>query len=146
MNPASENRKITIVSIGIFVVLALATFVCRASFKPQALEPVKEITVVVNHSDYYNGYDENAEPFRLTFETTAKTLPDAFADRHELLFVYRAEGMEVGVADGEMADFQLGQYWRCYLDGEILEKPLSEHRMEDGDTYYFYLALREEEE
>ena len=146
MNPATENKKITIVSIGILVVLALATFVCWASFKPQALEPVKEITVVVNHSDYYNGYDENAEPFRLTFETTAKTLPDAFSDRHELLFVHRLEGMEVGVADSEMADFQLGQYWLCYLDGEILEKPLSEHRMEDGDSYYFYLALREEGE
>lgn len=146
MNPATENKKITIVSIGIFVVLALAVFVCWASFRPQALEPVKEITVKVTHSDSYNGYEENVPPFELTFETTAKTLPDAFADRHELLFVHRENGMEVGVADSEMADFQLGQYWRCYLDGEILEKPLSEHRMEDGDVYYFYLALREEEE
>ena len=146
MNPATENKKITVISIGILVVLALAIFVCWASFRPQALEPVKEITVVVNHSDSFNGYDENAEPFELTFETTAKTLADAFADRHELLFVYREDGMEVGVADGEMADFQLGQYWRCYLDGVILEKPLSEHRMEDGDAYYFYLALREEGE
>lgn len=146
MNPASENRKITAVSIGILAVLAIAIFVCWAAFQPQALEPVKEITVVVNHSDYFNGYDDSAEPFTLTFETTAKTLADAFADRHELLFVHRSEGMEVGVADSEMADFQLGQYWLCYLDGEILEEPLSEHRLEDGDSYYFYLALRDKGE
>lgn len=140
MNPASDNKKITVISVGILVVLALAVFVCWASFQPQALEPVKEITVTVTHSDAYNGYDEYAEPFELTFETTAKTLADAFADRHELLFVHREDGAVVGVADGEMADFSRNQYWLCYLDGEVLEETFDRHEIEDGDSYYFYLA------
>ena len=143
MNPASENKKITAVSIGILVVLALAIFVCWASFRPQALERVKEITVTVKHSDAYLAGEENAEPFELTFETTAKTLADAFSDRHELLFVYREGGMVVGVADGEMADFYHNQAWRCYLDGEILEETFDVHRIEDGDSYYFYLVTEE---
>jgi len=143
MNPASENKKITAVSIGILVVLSLAIFACWASFKPQALEPVKEITVVVNHSDTFVGYDELAEPFEVSLETTAKTLTDAFRDRHELLFLWRQEGVVVGSAHGEMADFYHNQAWICYLDSERLEESFDVHRIEDGNTYYFYLVTEE---
>lgn len=143
MNPASENKKINLISIGILVVLVLAIFVCWASFQPQALEPVKEITVVVNHSDAFLGYDELAEPFEISLETTAKTLTDAFRDRHELLFLWREEGVVLGSADREMADFYQNQAWVCYLDGEILEDTFDVHRIEDGNTYYFYLVTEE---
>ena len=143
MNPASDNKKITIISVGILVVLALAALVCWASFQPQALEPVKEITVTVTHSDSFLAGDDDAEPFELTFETTAKTLVDAFKDRHELLFVYREDGMALGVADGEMADFYHNQHWRCYLGGEVLEEPFDVHKLEDGNSYYFYLVTEE---
>lgn len=143
MNPASDNKKINIISVGILVVLALAALVCWASFQPQALEPVKEITVTVNHSDAYLAGDEDAEPFELTFETTAKTLADAFEGRHELLFVYRQDGMVLGSADGEMADFYHNQYWRCYLDGEVLEETFDVHEIEDGNSYYFYLVTED---
>lgn len=140
MNPASDNRKITIISVGILIVLALAALVCWASFQPQALEPVKEITVTVTHSEEYLAGDEEAEPFELTFETTAKTLVDAFQDRYELLFVSLQDGMVLGVADGEMADFSQNQNWLCYLDGEILEESFDVHEIEDGNCYYFYLV------
>ena len=167
MNPASPNKKITVISLGILLVLALAVFLCWASLRPQALEPVKEITLVVTHSDSYletlaaEQYDTNAaapaeddpeeaedDPEEaednttatLTIRTTARTLVDAFQERNELLFVAREDGIVLGSADGEIADFYHNQSWICYQNSAILEEPLDEHRIQDGDTYYFYLV------
>lgn len=160
MNPASPNKKITVISLGILLVLALAVFLCWASLRPQALEPVKEITLVVTHSDSYletlaaeqddtnaadpaeddPEEDDDGTTATLTIRTTARTLVDAFQERHELLFVAREDGIVLGSADGEIADFYHNQSWICYQNSAILEEPLDEHRIQDGDTYYFYLV------
>lgn len=152
MNPVSPNKKITVISLGILLVLALAVFLCWASLRPQALEPVKEITLVVTHSDSYletratEPGDAEADPAEdnttatLTIRTTARTLVDAFQERNELLFVAREDGIVLGSANGEIADFYHNQSWICYQNSAILEEPLDEHRIQDGDTYYFYLV------
>ena len=140
MNPATDRKKLTALSLGLLAVLLLAAFLCWAATDPQALESVKEITVTVTHSEEFLAGDEEAEPFEVTFETTARTLTAAMEDREELLFVPDREGMTLVTADGETADLYRNQRWVCYQSGELLEESLDEHELEDGDAYYFYLV------
>lgn len=155
MNPAADNKKITVLSIGILVVLAMAVFVCWAATQPQALEPVKEITVTVAHSDefvleleslYGPEAAEERDPYVLEFETTARDLITAVEPYGVLEFYEQADDTGeyipvVGAADGEYAEIYYGYAWLCYYNSEPLEDPLHTLEIEDGDRFYFYLDL-----
>lgn len=150
MNP-SNNKKITAVSLGILMTLLLAVFVCWASFQPQALESVKEITVTVNHSEDFIPLSKNEdtweddedaeddEPFVLEIETTAKTLAAALEPYELLELLEEPDSVFIAAADGEYADYSRGQTWICYFEGKPLEDTVDVHPIQDGDSYYFYL-------
>lgn len=139
MNPASDNKKITALSLGILAVLLIAVFVCWAATDPQALESVKEITVTVTHSEAFLAGDEEAEPFVLELETTAKTLGAALEPYELLELLEEPDGVYIAAADGEYADSWRGQAWVCFFGGDPLEDTVDVHPIEDGDAYYFYL-------
>ena len=151
MNP-SNNKKITAVSLGILMTLLLAVFVCWASFQPQALESVKEITVTVNHSEDFIPLSKNEdtweddedaeddEPFVLEIETTAKTLAAALEPYELLELLEEPEGVYIAAVDGEYANDDRGQAWICYTNGEKLEDTVDIHPIRDGEAYYFYLV------
>ncbi len=154
MNPAADNKKITVISMGILAVLAIAVFVCWAATQPQALEPVKEITVTVAHSDdfllelealYGPELAEEHDPYVLEFETTARDLITAVEPYDVLEFYEQADDTGeyipvAGAADGEFPDLYYGYVWLCYYNGEFLEEPLHTVELEDGDRFYFYLG------
>ena len=104
MSTPSQRKKTTAVYAAVVIVLAIAAFVSWASFRPRALESVKEITVYVRHTDYYlesiaevpadedeatpaeaeadgkagkDAEDDDPSLFTLTFETTARYLDEA---------------------------------------------------------------------
>jgi len=146
MNSSTDKKKLPIILLGIWIVLGISLFVCWASTQPQALEEVKEITIVVNHSEDYlaelasMSEDEDPEStLEFTFETTRKTLGEAVDGMEILKFANGSEQIIVAAADGEYADFDRGEYWLCYYDNEAMEKPLDTYPIEDGDAFRFYL-------
>lgn len=152
MNEKSPNKKITALSVGVLVLLLIALFLCWAATKPQALENVKEISVTIAHSDDFireleHIYDPAValarDPFVMTFETTAKTLPEALAPYELLEFVEQpnhagGSAFVLSAADGEYAAQYRGYAWFCYYNGEPLKEPLHTLSLQDGDRFYFY--------
>ncbi len=152
MNEASQNNKITLISLGILVVLLLAVFVCWAATGPQALESVKEISVTIAHSDdfireleHISTPEEVAarDPFVMEFETTARTFPEAIAPYGLMEFLQQTNdvgepSLILSAADGEYADQYRGYAWFCYYNSDLLEEPLDTLLLEDGDKFYFY--------
>lgn len=158
MNESTQNRKITFLSLGILAVLLIACFVCWAATDPQALEPVKEITVKVAHSsgyleelEYSSSPEEAAahDPYILEFETTAKTFLEALEPHASLLeFMEWTDetGETVSViysANGEILEPDWNYAWFCYRNGEEPVDSLYDLPIEDGDSFYFYIAEKQ---
>lgn len=151
---SESTKKTPILYAGILVVLLIAVFVCWASTQPQALEDVKEITVTVAHSENflleleYKFSPEEAherDPYVLEFETTAKTLMEALEPYALLELLEETDEMGETVtvihcADGEYVEDYRGYSWFCYRNSELLEEPLHDLPIEDGDTFYFCIA------
>ena len=130
MSSMSKQKKTTIILAAVVVVLVIAALVCWASFRPQALEGVKEISVTITHSDGTTRTEE--------FETTAQYLADAL-EPYELLEGEDSEyGLFVTSVDGEYADSAEGVYWMFDVNGAMGEYGVDSQPVADGDVYSFY--------
>ena len=130
MNRMSGQNKITIITAAIAVVLSIAAFLCWASFKPQALEGVKSITVNVAHSDGSVRTEQ--------YETTAQLLSDALKDHIDIDGEDSENGLFVKTVDGEYADDTAGVYWMIEVNGANCEYGVDAQPVADGDEYSFY--------
>lgn len=130
MSSMSKQKKTTIISIAVVVALVIIALVCWASFRPQALEGVKNITVTVAHS---NGTTRTEE-----FETTAQYLADALVDHIEIDGEESEFGLFVKTVDGEYADDAQGVYWMFDVNGAMGEYGVDTQPVADGDVYSFY--------
>ena len=130
MSSMSKQKKTTIIAIAIVVVLVIAALVCWASFRPQALEGVKDITVTITHTDGTTRTEE--------IETTAQYLAEAL-EPYDLLEGEDSEfGLFVKTVDGEYADDAEGVYWMFNVNGAMGEYGVDTQPVADGDTYDFY--------
>ncbi len=129
MSTASTQKKTRIISAGIAVVLLIAVFVCWASTKPMALEGVKTITIVVNHS--------NGSTLTETFETTARVLFEALIDHVDIVGVETDFGLFVTTVDGEYFDGSDGTYWALYINEEKAEYGVDAQPIANGDVFCF---------
>ncbi len=130
MSSMSRQKKTTVIVIAVAVVLVIAALVCWASFRPQALEGVKDVTVTVTHTDGTVVTEE--------FETTAQVLSDAL-DGHIAIEGENTEyGLFVKTVDGEYADDTAGTYWMFNVNGAMGEYGVDSQPVADGDTYDFY--------
>ena len=127
----SKQKKTTIISIAVVVVLVIIALVCWASFRPQALEGVKDITVIVAHS---NGNVRTEE-----FETTAQYLSEALVDHIDIEGEDSEYGLFVKSVDGEYADDTKGYYWMFDVNGEMGEYGVDTQPVADDYVYYFYI-------
>ena len=130
MSSMSKQRKTTIITIAIVAVLVIAALVCWASFRPQALEGVKQISVTVTHTD--GSVREEA------FETTAQVLADALEGHIEIDGEDSEYGLFVKTVDGEYADDTQGVYWMFDVNGAMGEYGVDSQPVADGDAYSFY--------
>ena len=130
MSSMSKQKKTTIIAIAIVVFLVIAALVCWASFRPQALEGVKDITVTITHTDGTTRTEE--------IETTAQYLAEAL-EPYDLLEGEDSEfGLFVKTVDGEYADDAEGVYWMFNVNGAMGEYGVDTQPVADGDTYDFY--------
>lgn len=128
----SKQKKTIIVAIAIVVVLVIVAFVCWASFRPQALEGVKEISVTVTHTDGSTRTED--------FETTAQYLADALDGHIEIDGEDSEYGLFVRTVDGEYADDTQGVYWMFNVNGVMSEYGVDAQPVADGDVFSFYTA------
>ena len=126
----SKQKKTTIITIAVVVVLVTAFIVCWASFRPQALEGVKEISVTVTHTDGSTRTED--------FETTAQYLADALEGHIEIEGEDSEYGLFVKTVDGEYADDTQGTYWMFDVNGAMGEYGVDTQPVADGDVYSFY--------
>ena len=126
----SKQKKTTIIAIAVVVVLVIVALVCWASFRPQALEGVKEISVTVTHSDGSARTED--------FETTAQYLADALEGHIEIEGEDSEYGLFVKTVDGEYADDTQGTYWMFDVNGAMGEYGVDTQPVADGDVYSFY--------
>ena len=130
MSSMSKQKKTTLITVAIVVVLVIAALVCWASFRPQALEGVKEISVTVTHTDGTTRTEE--------FETTAQVLSDALDGHIEIDGEESEYGLFVKTVDGEYADDTEGVYWMFDVNGAMGEYGVDSQPVTDGDAYSFY--------
>lgn len=131
MKSMSKQKKTTLIVVAVVVVLVLAALVCWASFRPQALEGAKDITVNVYHTDA-----EEATTFEI--KTTAQYLAEAL-EPYDLLEGEESEyGLFVKTVDGEYADDTEGTYWMYNVNGTMAEYGVDSQPIADGDVYSFY--------
>ena len=126
----SKQKKTTIIAIAVVVVLVIVALVCWASFRPQALEGVKEISVTVTHTDGSARTED--------FETTAQYLADALEGHIEIEGEDSEYGLFVKTVDGEYADDTQGTYWMFDVNGAMGEYGVDTQPVADGDVYNFY--------
>jgi hypothetical protein len=126
----SKQKKTTLCIVAVVVVLVIAALVCWASFRPQALEGVKDITVNVTHTD--------GEVTTFDISTTAQYLAEAL-EPEELLEGEDSEyGLFVKTVDGEYADDTQGVYWLYDVNGTMAEYGVDTQPIADGDVVDFY--------
>lgn len=131
MSSMSKQKKTTLIFAAAAIVLVMALLVVWATFRPGALEGVKEITVNVTHTD--------ESTYTNTFETTAKYLAEAL-EPYGLLEGEESEyGLFVKTVDGEYADDAEGAYWMYDANGAMAEYGVDTQPIEDGDVYDFYI-------
>ncbi|MGM9613931.1 MAG: DUF4430 domain-containing protein [Oscillospiraceae bacterium] len=127
----SKQKKTTLIIVAVAIVLVIALLVVWATFRPGALEGVKEITVNVTHTD--------ESTYTNTFETTAKYLAEAL-EPYDLLDGDETEyGLFVKTVDGEYANDAEGAYWMYDANGTMAEYGVDTQPIEDGDVYDFYI-------
>ncbi len=130
MSSMSKQKKTTIIVAAIAVVLVIAALVCWASFRPKALEGVKEISVTITHTDGTVRAED--------IETTAQYLSEAL-EPYDLLEGEDTEyGLFVKTVDGEYADDTEGTYWMFDVNGAMGEYGVDTQPVADGDAYSFY--------
>jgi hypothetical protein len=130
MKSMSKQKKTTIIVVAVAIVLVIAALVCWASFRPQALEGRKDITVNVTHAD--------GEVATFDISTTAQYLADAL-EPEELLEGEESEyGLFVKTVDGEYADDTQGTYWMYNVNGTMAEYGVDTQPIADGDVIDFY--------
>lgn len=133
MSSMSKQKKTTLIFAAVVIVLVIALLVVWATFRPGALEGVKEITVNVTHTD--------ESTYTNTFETTAKYLAEAL-EPYDLLEGEESEyGLFVKTVDGEYADDAEGAYWMYDANGTMAEYGVDTQPIEDGDVYDFYIMI-----
>ena len=130
MRSTSRQKKISVITVAFVIVLAIAAFVCWASFEPQALESVKSVTVTVTHSD---GSVRSEQ-----FETTAKLLSDALEDHIDIDGEESEFGFLLKAVDGEYADNAEGVWWVFDVNGVRGEYGADAQPIADGDEFSFY--------
>ena len=130
MSSMSKQKKTTIIAIAVAVVLVIAALVCWASFRPQALEGVKNISVTITHTDGSTRTEE--------FKTTAQYLADALEGHIEIDGEESEYGLFVKTVDGEFADDAQGVYWMFDVNGSMGEYGVDTQPVADGDVYSFY--------
>ncbi len=131
MSSMSKQKKTTLIISVVAIVLVIAFLVVWATFRPNALEGVKEITVNVTHTD--------ESIYTNTFETTAQFLAEAL-EPYDLLEGEESEyGLFVKTVDGEYADDTAGAYWMYDVNGEMAEYGVDSQPIENGDVYDFYI-------
>ena len=132
MNNTSDKKKKPIVLIGIAVILAMAVFVCWASFKPAALKNYKVISVSVRHGD-----DTDT---KRTYHTREDTLGGLLTEDGLIELETRGDAAYITVVDGEAAAIEDGVYWLYMVNGDPPEDyDIEAREIADGDSYTFYL-------
>ena len=132
MKSMSGQQKTTVIVIAAAIVLVIAALVCWASFRPQALESAKDITVYVSHTDA-----EEAAKFEI--HTTARYLAEALEGNVELVCMESEYGLLVEAVDGEYANTDANQYWGYIANGAAAEYGVDSQPIAGGDVYSFYL-------
>ena len=130
MRSMSRQKKTTVIVIAVAVVLVLAAIVCWVSFRPQALEGVKDITVTVTHTDGAVVTEE--------FRTDEEYLADALEGHISIEGEDSEYGLFIKTVDGEYADDTAGTYWMFNVNGAMGEYGVDTQPVADGDTYEFY--------
>jgi hypothetical protein len=126
----SKQKKTTLIVVAAVVVLVIAALACWASFRPQALEGVKDITVNVTHTD--------GEVATFDISTTAQYLADALESEVSLEGEETEYGLFVKTVDGEYADDTQGVYWLYDINGTMAEYGVDTQPIADGDVVDFY--------
>lgn len=135
MSHTSQPNKIPVILVGAVLTVLLAALVCWASFRPMALEDIRDITVNVTHSD---GGVATLE--MTTIEDTLWDIPEF----HDLVETDEGGyGLYITVMDGEAANTDAGQYWRYDLNGEWTDYAPETQVITDGDVFDFYIAVLE---
>ena len=135
----TNNAKRSIILFSVLIVLALAALVSWASFRPDLLKPVYDVTIRVMHSD---GVETT---FQLA--TTAETLYEAQAEL-DLIQCQEPEDEEEGslsvvAVDGEMAYESQNQYWLWDRNGSLSYYGITEQPIADDDVFDFYIYTYE---
>lgn len=130
MSSMSKQKKTTIIVAAVVVVLVIAALVSWASFRPKALEGVKEISLTITHTDGSTRTED--------IETTAQYLAEAL-EPYDLLEGEDTEyGLFVKTVDGEYADDTQSTYWVFTVNGEEGMYGVDTQPIADGDAYSFY--------
>ncbi len=132
MKSMSKQKKTTLIVVVVAVVLVIAALVCWASFRPQALEGAKDITIYVYHTD-------EDDPAEFTAHTTAEYLSEALEGVVDIEGYDTEYGLFVESVDGEYADSSLNQYWVYNVNDEYAEYGVDSQPVADGDSYSFYI-------
>lgn len=144
---ASGKQKI--IWLAVILILALAALVSWASFGPEALKPVYDITMNVTH------LDGTQASFQIA--TTAETLYEAQADLDLIQCVeieYEDKDNDEGEGDvaarlfvtdvdGETARTSLGQYWMWNRNGDYSYYDIDQQPIADDDVFDFYIYTYE---
>lgn len=133
MKSMSKQQKTTVIVVAVAVIVVIAALVCWASFRPQALEGAKDITVYVMHT----GAEEAAE---FDIHTTARYLAEALEGNVEITGTESEYGLFVDTVDGEYANGDAGQYWVYNVNGSAAEYGVDSQPIADGDIYSFYIS------
>ena len=125
------NRKKRAALGGVALTFLLALFVAWASFRPRALETVKDIAVTVTHGD--------GTVSVLPLETTARYLDEALRKPGILVMEETENGSRILAVDGEYADPGAGTYWFFTVNGAYPSETIRTQPVTDGDSFGFYL-------
>lgn len=134
MKSMSKQQKTTVIVVAVAVIVVIAALVCWASFRPQALEGAKDITVYVTHTDA-------EEVTEFDIHTTARYLSEALEGNVEITGTESEYGLFVDTVDGEYADSGAGQYWMYNVNGTAAEYGVDSQPISDGDVYSFYISV-----
>ncbi len=144
----TNNAKRPVILLSVLIVLAAAALVCWASFRPDALKPVSDITINIAHS--------GGQTVSYQIASTAGTLYEAQQELGliECVLAQDSEGepeedgeapaeadpeLFVTAVDGETADASQGQYWLWDRNGSRSYADIDKVLIADGDVFDFYI-------
>lgn len=124
-----SSKKIVIGVVVLAILLAVFAF-AYSSFKPQAVEGAKAITIEV--------VDDQGESTEYAFNTDAEYLLQAMEETEGLTFDGEDGdyGFTVYTVNDITADFNTdAAYWSFYVNGEYCNYGVSEQPVADGDAF-----------